>query len=202
MESVDWWTVGPAFGSVAMAVLGGVGAGISWWRSNLSTNARDAARAAEKRTADAEGRAEKILTESRRMADSLEKVAAALSPGGSPADGSTVAEVWNRTLATARRASAGAVRLASVVPALHLQWTSKSSFSISNTGDSAVRCVRVLNRNEFVKLTLPDGFELQPGAGKSGVAIGAMQLPLPDNLILEIEGRGASVYLSLAGRPR
>jgi hypothetical protein len=73
----------------------------------------------------------------------------------------------------------------------------KNTFAIINQKDVPLIIESVQNRKEFVRLSLEDKFEIQPRGQKIFSAIGAMQKPLPDNLVLDEIGRDQPLHLKL-----
>ncbi len=80
---------------------------------------------------------------------------------------------------------------------IHIDRIGKNEFVIINQKDTPLVIEFVRNRDEFVRITLNDNFAIQPGGQKTFFAVGAMQKPLPDNLILDETGQDQLLHLKL-----
>ncbi|WP_146002435.1 hypothetical protein [Actinomyces graevenitzii] len=80
---------------------------------------------------------------------------------------------------------------------VHIDRIGKNEFVIINQKDTPLVIEFVRNRDEFVRITLNDNFAIQPGGQKTFFAVGAMQKPLPDNLILDETGQDQPLHLKL-----
>jgi len=167
MALVDWVGAG-------IAGISAIGAGLSWWRSNLSKDARRAAEDAKVATEASEARAKAMLEQAERQAAATERLAEGVEQLKPEAEGARLAVEWKGT----------------------------ACFTLRNRSSKVFQCEHVRNREKFVRLDLPDEFALLPGQGISGHAVGAYQMPMPDDLELDEVGADSPVFVSLAGRPR
>ena len=80
---------------------------------------------------------------------------------------------------------------------VYIKKIGKNEFVIINQKDTPLVIEFVRNRGEFMRIALNDHFEIQPGGQKVFLAAGAMQKPLPDNLILDEIGQDQPLHLKL-----
>lgn len=71
-----------------------------------------------------------------------------------------------------------------------------------NERATVFRCEYVRNRNNFVRIDLDDSFTIDPQRSKDVFVVGAMQLPLPNELILDEVGKDEPTVVPIPPKPK
>lgn len=79
----------------------------------------------------------------------------------------------------------------------HIEKFDENTFAIVNPTDQPLMIQGIRNKEDFVVIDLDEEFVIAPYAQKTFIAVGAMQLPLPDNLILDEKGKEDVLYMAL-----
>jgi hypothetical protein len=140
--------------SAVCAVLTIVGAAFSWWHSNASKKARDAA--------------EKADANATRQREAIEKIAEALNPA--PAE-----------------------------HAFSVEWQSKDTFALRNTGTAPVTVNAITNDTEEI-FAVPLPFTLNPGSSQRIFETPAMTDGHVDELVLDIADSDTPMIVPLRRR--
>lgn len=169
---VDW----AGWAQAGLALVSLIGAGIAWWRSNLSRDAKNQATIEANSAKEAERRAEAHLL-------ALQELAAA-----------TVKQAE----ATERLPEAISGLANKPTERLKIEHKNGSLYTLRNMSQTVpFSCGQVLNRGQFVRVDLDTPFTLAPGQGIDFFALGAAQLPLPSDLVLDEETSDEPLYVAI-----
>ncbi len=188
---MDWnsyISTGAAVVSAVAGVLSAVGGGVAYCQANLSSKAKAKAIEERKLAEQAEERAIRAADLAEERLKVMNEQTAALRDQ----------EMRLEQIAEAVKSGSEALESVSSGPKLvYIDKIAKNRFVIINQKDVPLIIESVQNRKEFVKLSLEDKFEIQPRGQKKFSAIGAMQKPLPDNLVLDEIGQDQPLHLKL-----
>ena len=163
-----------------MAVISVIGAGVAWWLANKSKTARDGAEHAKQEAQRAEQRAIETLATIKELSASTQQQA----------------ESTKDIVAELKRAN-------DPTPSgLTLQWHGENLLVLRNERATVFRCEYVRNRNNFVRIDLDDSFTIDPQRSKEILVLGAMQLPLPNELILDEVGKDEPTVVPIPPKPK
>lgn len=185
---------------------------ITWVRSNLTKAAKAEAEAAAQRAKEETQVAKELAqaaqeqaAEAKRQSESMQKLVESLKEQVAAAERSaqeaarlaTATEESNKVaeghLAELRR-MADALR----GPEFTLELSGKNRYVLSYSGDVPVE-VSVLNFDKFLRADgLGESFEMQPNQSLSFLAFGSWGRPVPDELVLDVQGRDEPVRLVMA----
>ncbi|WP_018142650.1 hypothetical protein [Alloscardovia criceti] len=174
--------------SAAAAVISIAGGGFSYYRSNLSKKAKTEAEEEHRQANLAEQRAAKAVQTAESLLGAVQQQVEVLQQ-----ELPAIAEAVEKSGADLHNT------LASGNTALHprIEWVKGIQYAIVNPCATALRIESVRNRDAFLRLSLEDSFEVPPLSRKTFTAGGAMQRPLPDNLVLDEIGADEPVYLAI-----
>ena len=188
---MDWnsyISTGAAVVSAVAGVLSAVGGGVAYCQANLSSKAKAKAIEERKLAEQAEERAIRAADLAEEHLKAMNEQTAALRDQ----------EMRLEQIAKAVKSGSEALESVSSGPKLvYIDKIGKNKFAIINQKDVPLIIEFVQNRKEFVILNLEDKFEIQPGEQKIFSAVGAMQKPLPDNLVLDEIGQDQPLHLKL-----
>ena len=166
--------------SAAMAVVSIIGAGVAWWRANMSKKARDNAEHAKREAQLVEQRAietlatiKELSTNTQQQAESTKDIVEELKRANDPTPSG-----------------------------LTLQWHGENLLILRNERATVFRCEYVRNRNNFVRIDLEDSFTIDPQQSKEILVLGAMGLPLPNELILDEVGNDEPTVVPIPPKPK
>lgn len=170
MDDLSGWA------QALLALISLVGAGIAWWRSNLSRVAKKEAHNAALSAERSERRAEahlaavqELSANSARQAEAAELTAAEVKKINEPKG-----------------------------PRLSIVKDRGDTYCLRNVSRTLFRCECVTNRAEFPKLDdLDDEFTLVPGAALKFFAVGFWGAPLPTELVLDEVGSDEPVVVPM-----
>ncbi len=174
--------------STSMAVLSTAGGAFAYYQANLSKKAKTKVIEERKLAEQAEERAIRAADLAEERLKVMNEQTAALRDQ----------EMQLEQIAEAVKSGSVALENVSSGPKLvYIKKIGKNEFVIINQKDTPLVIEFVRNRDEFVRITLDDNFAIQPGGQKTFSAKGAMQKPLPDNLILDETGQDQPLHLKL-----
>ncbi len=188
---MDWnsyISTGAAVVSAVAGVLSAVGGGVAYCQANLSSKAKAKAIEERKLAEQAEERAIRAADLAEERLKVMNEQTAALRDQ----------EMQLEQIAEAVKSGSEALESVSSGPKLvYIKKIGKNEFVIINQKDTPLVIEFVRNRGEFMRITLNDNFAIQPGGQKTFFAVGAMQKPLPDNLVLDEIGQDQPLHLKL-----
>lgn len=174
--------------STSTAVLSIAGGAFAYYQANLSKKAKTKIIEERKLAEQAEERAIRAADLAEERLKVMNEQTAALRDQ----------EMQLEQIAEAVKFGSAALESVSSGPKLvYIDKIGKDKFTIINQKDVPLIIEFVQNRKEFVRLRLEDKFEIQPGGQKIFFAKGAMQKPLPENLILKETGQDQLLHLKL-----
>ena len=174
--------------STSMAVLSTAGGAFAYYQANLSKKAKTKVIEERKLAEQAEERAIRAADLAEKRLKIMNEQTAALRDQ----------EMQLERIAEAVKSGSAALEDVSSGPKLvYIKKIGKNEFVIINQKDTPLVIEFVRNRGEFMRIALNDHFEIQPGGQKTFLAAGAMQKPLPDNLILDEIGQDQPLHLKL-----
>ncbi len=189
---MDWnshISTGAAVLSALTGLLSALGAGFAYYQANLSKKAKAKAIEERKLAEQAEERAIRAADLAEEHLKAMNEQTAALRDQ----------EMRLEQIAKAVKSGTEALESVSSGPKrVYINKIDKNTFAIINQKDVPLIIEFVQNRKEFVWLSLEDKFEIQPGGQKKFSAAGAMQKPLPDNLVLDEIGQDQPLHLKLS----
>ena len=165
--------------STAMAVFSVIGAGVAWWLANKSKTARDGAEHAKQEAQRAEQRSietlatmKELSANSQQQAESTKDIVEELKRANDPTPSG-----------------------------LTLQWHGENFLVLRNERQTKLGCECVRNRDEFFRIDLVDAFEIDSHRSIDFIAIGAMGLPLPNELIFDEVGKDEPTVVPIPPKP-
>ena len=161
--------------SAICAALSLLGAGIVWYRSNLSAKAKQQAEEARKKAEEQAQLAKRQVEAAEEQADAAKEQAAELSQ--------QVAELRE-------------MRTLFQVPPLEMSLIGENRWHLANKRDEHLVIEEIVNADDFTKLRF-DAPELAPYGAVEVVCVGALGKPIPATLILRINSRPDPLHVRI-----
>ena len=179
------WSSWISAGAAVLSVLGGT---LAYYQAHFSKRAKSETLRERKLTEQAEKRAVEAADLARHSLDAMDKQTAVFR------------EQVMQLEAIAKAVESGSSALEDVVPATnypYIERIGKNRFAIINMKETPLEIEYIRNRDEFVRIDLEDSFVIDSRAQKTFLALGALEKPLPDNLILDEVGQDQPLHLAL-----
>lgn len=184
--------------SAICAVLTVIGAGLSWWRSNLSREAqRESFDAVERAETEAKAAHAKAY-EARRQVEVTQKLVEALNAQVAAAEAAAVEAKHQADHSESQATDIKKIADSLRGPDFEVQQIGKALFALTNNTTKPVTVESVVNRGSFYRLDMPlEQWTLDPYETFQFMALGISGLPLPQNLVLKFVDREDPVKVAL-----